>query len=248
MMTKQFNWQQFATAEDIANCVYQQIEVISSEAIKTRGSFKIVLAGGTTPGNIYKKLVNLKTDWDKWHIFFGDERCLEVDNPQRNSKMAFDNWLSHVNISKNNIHIIKAELGSKQAAKLYQHILQPILPFDLVLNGMGEDGHTASLFPDNFSLNNFSMKSKELNQQPLTEAIDNSPKPPSDRVSLSLKALASTYYSFIIITGKSKYNAIQHWQNGKQLPINQLSCLADSLTGQTTPVDIFIDQPALTGN
>jgi 6-phosphogluconolactonase len=231
---KQFNWHEFATADQISDEIVQQIKQLSSTAIKQKGCFKIVLAGGTTPGEIYKKLINLETDWNKWQIYFGDERCLPVNDLQRNSKMADDNWLSHIDIKPVNIHRINAQLGAQQASQEYQKIIASALPFDLVLNGMGEDGHTSSLFPQQIAL---------LDKQALTHAIDNSPKPPPKRVSLSFKALNTSHRSFIIVTGKSKYKAIKLWQQGQTLPINQLACLADNI-----PADVFIDNQALTGN
>ncbi|MFK5893519.1 MAG: 6-phosphogluconolactonase [Pseudomonadota bacterium] len=227
-----FNWHQFKNAEQVAEIIYQQIELLSGQAIEKNGQFKLVLAGGTTPGVIYKKLSKLKTDWRKWQIFFGDERCLETDNSERNSKMVALNWLDCVPIPVQNIHIIQAHLGAKKAAILYQQTIESVLPFDLVLNGMGEDGHTASLFPQ-----------QQHDQQQSVHAIYHSPKPPSDRVSLSTNTLSTTHRSFIIITGMSKYQAVNDWHNGKQLPVNQLTSLRNKAGG----VDVYIDQGAYTG-
>jgi len=174
-----FNWHPQNDSVQVADIVFQQIALLAQQAIEKNGQFKIVLTGGRTPGLIYKKLVGLKTNWNKWQIFFGDERCLAADDKERNSKMAKDLWLDLVAIPDQNIHIIQAHLGAKQAAKLYQQQVDSALPFDLVLNGMGEDGHTASLFPEQYS--NLDV------DNPLQSVLDiyNSPKPPSDRVSLS---------------------------------------------------------------
>jgi 6-phosphogluconolactonase len=232
-LENQFNWHSFETAEQISDEVFQQIKHLSAIAIEEKECFKIVLAGGTTPGEIYRKLVNLETDWNKWQIYYGDERCLPANDPQRNSIMAEDNWLSHIDIKEENIYRINTELGAEKASQDYQELLTSVLPFDLVLNGMGEDGHTASLFPEQI---------ERLDQQNLTHVINNSPKPPPQRVSLSFKALNTTHRSFIIVTGKSKYKVIKCWQEGHKLPINQLTCLDDNI-----PADVFIDKQALTG-
>jgi 6-phosphogluconolactonase len=239
VIKSKFNWHSLENSAVVAEVIFQQIKILSQQAIENKGQFKIVLAGGTTPGLIYKKLVDLKTDWSKWRIFFGDERCLDAENADRNSKMANDLWLNLVAIPDQNIHIMQAHLGAKSAAQLYQVQIDSALPFDLVLNGMGEDGHTASLFPQQFlnpDINN-SLQS--------VLAIYNSPKPPSDRVSLSTKTLSSTYKSFIIITGVAKYPAVKLWKNGESFPINQLSCLDKA--DNKGEVDIYIDQGALTG-
>lgn len=233
-MTKPiFNWHQLKNSEQVAEEIYQQIDFLSQQAIVNRDQFKLVLAGGSTPQVIYKKLLNLKTNWTKWQIFFGDERCLDAEHAERNSKMAKDNWLSLVAIPEKNIHIIPAQLGAEKAAQLYRQQIKTALPFDLVLNGMGEDGHTASLFPQQPA------DLEKDNPQQSVYAVYHSPKPPSDRVSLSYKTLSSTDKSFIIITGTAKYPAVNDWKNGKQLPINQLTALND--------VDVYIDQAALTG-
>ncbi len=230
MVKSIFDWHQLKNSKQIAETIYRQIKLLSRQAIENNGQFKLVLAGGTTPATIYKRLVGLKTNWSKWQIFFGDERCLEADDSARNSKMAENNWLDLVPVPQQNIHIIKAHLGAMKAAHLYQLQIESVLPFDLVLNGMGEDGHTASLFP-----------AQQHDPEQRVHAIEHSPKPPSQRVSLSKETLSSTLRSFIIISGTSKYQAVKDWQNGKALPVNQLS----SLNGGR--VDVYIDHAALTG-
>ncbi|MFK5984903.1 MAG: 6-phosphogluconolactonase [Pseudomonadota bacterium] len=229
-----FQWLAQPTAEAVAQIVYQQIKLLSQQAIKQRDQFKLVLAGGTTPGVVYKKLAYLATDWSKWQIYFGDERCVDIDDAERNSKMVMNNWLARVAIPAENIHIMPAELGAIKAAELYQQQIKTVLPFDLVLNGIGEDGHTASLFP-----NQLHQALPEQHKQQSVIAVFDSPKPPSERVSLSYKTLSATLNSFILITGASKYPAVTLWKQGKQLPINQLCAI--------NKVNIYIDQSALTG-
>ena len=85
-------------------------------AITKKGFFSLVLSGGNTPIGLYKLLAKEKIDFERWHIYFGDERCLSIDHLDRNSYVAESIWLSKVNILKSNIHIIPAELGSKEGA------------------------------------------------------------------------------------------------------------------------------------
>ena len=89
-------------------------------AIKEKGSFSLVLSGGTTPVNVYKLLAKEQVNFDKWHIYFGDERCFPLDHLERNSNIAKSTWLSKVNILKSNIFIIPAELGNSEGALVYE--------------------------------------------------------------------------------------------------------------------------------
>jgi len=119
--------------------------------------FSIALAGGSTPQPLYSALKDAQTDWHKWHIFFGDERFVPPSDPQSNQKMVREAWLNHVPIPESQIYPMPTEQGDPQrcaeiyADRLYQFFqlnsAQALPQFDLVLLGMGEDGHTASLFP-----------------------------------------------------------------------------------------------------
>lgn len=119
--------------------------------------FSIAVAGGSTPKPLYSALKDAQTDWRKWHIFFGDERFVPPSDPQSNQKMVREAWLNHVPIPENQIYPMPTEQGDPQhCAAVYADRLRqffqlnasPALPqFDLVLLGMGDDGHTASLFP-----------------------------------------------------------------------------------------------------
>jgi len=141
-----------------------------------------VLAGGSTPHNVYQVLKKSNQKWQYWHIYFGDERCLPADDPERNSKMARDAWLDHVPIPRDQIHTIPAEMGPNLAAAAYEKIIVNAPVFDLVLLGLGEDGHTASLFP----VNEWGENSDAENVLP----VINSQKSPAERVSLSANRLS----------------------------------------------------------
>jgi 6-phosphogluconolactonase len=197
----------------------------ASRAISARGLFRIVLAGGRTPEAAYRLLVGADTDWSRWEIYFGDERCLPVDDAERNSRMAARALLDPVAIPAANIHPIPAEQGAEAAANAYQPVVRAALPFDLVLLGIGEDGHTASLFPGQ--------------QHPagqLVHAVHNAPKPPPDRVSLGAGALSEAREVLILVTGAAKRAAIKAWQAGEALPIAAI--------GGPVPVDVLLDKAA----
>ncbi len=218
-------WHQFDTAADVADAVRKQIIDSAEKAIATRGCFKIVLAGGSTPEKIYQQLVAAKTDWSKWMIYYGDERCLPADDQDRNSIMASNALLAKVAIPASNIFTMPTELGAVEAAKKYRQSIAGVDQFDLVLLGMGEDGHTASLFPGH-----------KHDQAETVHEIYNSPKPPSDRISLSAKTLANTRQCFFIVTGDSKRTPVKQWKQGADLPVATIS--------PATGVDIYIDSAA----
>jgi len=201
-------WHVLPDPQALADNVAKIIEECSQTALKERGVFNIVLAGGTTPEKIYQHLTKIETDWSRWSIYFGDERCLPPGDSQRNSVMASHSWLEHVPIPENNIHPIPAELGPEAAARSYAREIATALPFDLVLLGMGEDGHTASLFPG-----------QRHDAAELVHPVHEAPKPPPERVSLSLKALNNSDAVIILVTGSAKRQAVQQWLAGDDLPI-----------------------------
>ena len=224
-MQNNSRWHILDTADQVAQAAYQQILVAAEHAIAEHGSFKLVLAGGSTPEKVYRLLAQAEADWSKWFIYYGDERCLPADHADRNSLMATQAFLDKVAIPEAQIFTIPAELGPEQAAKAYQHIVASALPFDMVLLGMGEDGHTASLFPGH-----------QHQEDELAHAVYNSPKPPPERVSISAKALSNTGQLIFLITGANKQEAVKNWRSGQDLPIATIV--------PENPVDIYIDKDA----
>lgn len=203
-------WQAFSNLASLENSATETILESAHHAIQQRGAFHLVLAGGNTPRQIYKRLREANADWLRWHIYFGDERCLPTHHPERNSLMANETWLDHVGIPRQQIHPIPAELGAKTATQHYIEIISSVKLFDLVLLGLGEDGHTASLFPQH-----------ELGQQPQSPAVlavFNAPKQPAERVSLSASRLSATRQVLFLVTGENKLPALQLWREGKNLP------------------------------
>ena len=128
----------------------------ANEAITERNYFAVALAGGSTPKALYKTLATVelvpRVDWEKVHVFWGDERCVAPNHEDSNYRMAFDVMLRHLPIPVKQIYRMEGELEPKEAAKAYEDRLKGFFSkntprFDLVLLGLGEDTHTASLFP-----------------------------------------------------------------------------------------------------
>lgn len=202
------HWKIFDSADAVRDAAVQAIVESAAQAIAQRGRFSIVLAGGTTPREVYRQLCQADTDWSKWHVYYGDERCLPPDHAERNSRMAEEAWLDHVTIPRQQIHPIPAELGPEAGAAAYSRLLAGAGEFDLVLLGLGEDGHTASLFPANVL---------EVDGAPAIP-VRGAPKPPPERISLSASRLAQARRVIFLVTGSGKRDAVRAWRNGASLP------------------------------
>jgi 6-phosphogluconolactonase len=132
-----------------------------AKVLSQKDKCTIALSGGNTPRAIYKLLSASprkdKIDWSRMHVFWGDERAVPFEDPRNNAKMAFDTLLGRVNIPPSQIHVMRTDIAPEQSAHEYEKILktyfengtpeEPPITFDLVLLGMGDDGHTLSLFP-----------------------------------------------------------------------------------------------------
>jgi 6-phosphogluconolactonase len=226
---QQCRWHAFPTTSALEYAAAQAIFNASQQAISERNAFHLVLAGGTTPRRVYELLSTKDTDWRAWHIYFGDERCLPAGHAERNSSMAAQAWLDHVGIPASQIHIIPAEQGAVAAARTYAKILSRVDVFDLVILGLGEDGHTASLFPNH----NWGASPEAA----ATLAVQDAPKPPSERVSLSARRLSLTRQVMFLVSGASKQQAIMDWRHGKQIPAAAIS--------PDSGVDVYLEEELL---
>lgn len=199
--------------DDAAGVVAAATEVVAGAArtaIGAGGVFRIVLAGGSTPEAVYRALRDLETPWSAWRVYFGDERCLPPEAEGRNSRMAARTWLAHVPIPPGNVHPIPAELGPERAASDYSRTLREVDEFDLVLLGLGEDGHTASLFPGR--------DWGEAPDSPAALPVHDAPKPPPERVSLSARRLSRARQIVFVVTGAAKRDAVRAWRVGQRIP------------------------------
>jgi len=202
-----------ADAEAVAQYAADAVVKAAASAIAERGVFHWALAGGTTPKRCYELLRDADIDWPNVHIWFGDERCLPVGDAERNDQMADEALLNHVPVPSAQIHRMDAELGPELAAERYCKLLADAPVMDLVLLGIGEDGHTASLFPGNLA----------LDDQRLAVPVFNSPKLPPERVSMGYAVLNATRRCLIMVAGKGKADAISRIRNGERLPVARVA-------------------------
>ncbi|HUZ00864.1 MAG TPA: 6-phosphogluconolactonase [Thermomicrobiaceae bacterium] len=186
------------TAEDVAAAAAAD----TAEALR-EGARTLVLAGGTTPRRCYELLSQLEVEWGRVCVLFGDERCVHPDHPDSNYRMAREALLDRV--SPATVHRMAGELGPDEAAGAYAHIVAALAPLDIVLLGVGEDGHTASLFPGHAA----------LNASGLAVGVRDAPKPPPLRVTLTLNALRSARRVIILATGAGKADAVARAKRGE---------------------------------
>lgn len=147
-------------AGDVARAAREEVMRAAQAAIEARGRFTIALSGGSTPKALYLLLTTKDFDWSKVHVFFGDERCVAPDRQESNFKMAQESMLLRLKVPPENVHRIQGEMESAEAAAAqYEEELKEVFgssegppQFDLVLLGIGTDGHTASLFPGSSAL------------------------------------------------------------------------------------------------
>lgn len=163
----------------------------------------IVLAGGTTPTRCYELLAERPINWGRVSVLFSDERCVPPDHEESNFKTANNSLLQAV--SPATVYRMAGEIEPSVAAEEYNAIVNMVAPLNLVLLGIGPDGHTASLFPG----------SRILQSHRWVEAVFDSPKPPPQRITLTLRALRSALRVIILVTGTDKADALRQALKGE---------------------------------
>lgn len=200
--------------------VIKHIVSLSEKAIQESGQFNIVLSGGSTPQLIYQQLRDIRTEWKYWKFWIADER-MPVDNfNDFNSTMIFDYLFNYIPITKEQVNFISVTTDVNTATQLYIERLAGVGIFDLALLGVGEDGHTASLFPGN----NWGLD----HNSPDVIDILNSPKLSSQRVSLSAKRLMQSNSIFYIAKGIGKKDVIDQILTNENLPISIIRGFKDT--------------------
>ena len=187
-----------ATAEEVAEAAAAEIAEVLRGGAKT-----LVLAGGTTPRRCYELLAELDVEWGRVAVLFGDERCVPPGHPDSNYRMAKESLLDRVMPAT--VYRIPAELGPDEGADEYAEVVANVAPLDFVLLGVGEDGHVGSLFPGHAA----------LHADGLTIGIRDSPKPPPERVTITMEAIRDAGRVMILATGKGKAAAVAMARRGE---------------------------------
>ncbi len=187
---------------------------------EVRRSFRVALAGGTTPKAFYVQLASMefrnRVAWDHVSFFFGDERAVPPDHPDSNYRIANDALFRPLGISGKNVYRMKAEMPDLESAALdYERTLQSVFEgeriprFDLILLGLGSDGHTASLFPGSPAL---------VECRRLVVPVLDAPKPPPRRLTFTIPVLNAARLVLFMATGADKAQALREVLTGTASP------------------------------
>lgn len=186
-------------------------------SVQTNGTCSVVLSGGNTPRTLYRMLSSQFRDqipWTKVHVFWGDERYVPPDDPKSNYRMATETLLDHVSCPAGNVHPMPTHLLDPDvAAGDYEKTLRTYFSeawprFDLVLLGLGEEGHTASLFPG----------SPALEETRRWVVAVKAPSEPRLRLTLTLPALTEAANIYFLVAGSNKAQALYHVLTGSPDP------------------------------
>lgn len=200
----------------------------------TPDKFNIALSGGNTPGYVFKYLAEHSPEtikWNKINFFWGDERCVPQEDNESNYKMAYDSLLSAISVPEKNIFPIKGEDDPESEAKRYSEIIYKTLPqrnklpkFDLILLGLGEDGHIASIFPDQlhlFDSNNIC-------------AVAIHPATKQKRITITGKVINNAGNIFFIVTGKAKSKIVDDILTKRNNTVKYPAGLINPVNGKLT--------------
>lgn len=206
----------FESSDEIVTDLAEYISQVSEISVKERGYFAIALSGGPLVsflGKLCEAPYNKTLDWSKWYIFWSDERAVAKNHADSNYKLTKEGFLSKVPILSGHVYSINDNATVEDAATDYEFVIRQLVKvrtvgvsestdcpkFDLILLGMGSDGHVASLFPNHQAL--------ELKDDWVTYITD-SPQPPPERITFTLPVINSASNIAILATGIDKANAV----------------------------------------
>ncbi|KAK6933686.1 Glucosamine/galactosamine-6-phosphate isomerase, partial [Dillenia turbinata] len=225
----------FDSEEDLSVSLAKYTAELSEKFAKERGAFTVVLSGGSLIKSLRKLAESPyleKVDWGKWHVFWVDERVVPKDHADSNYKLAYDGFLSKVPLPTGQVYAINDALSAEGAADDYETCLKHLVnngvislstatgfpKFDLMLLGMGPDGHVASLFPGHPLVHE--------NQKWVTY-IKDSPKPPPERITFTFPVINSSAYIALVVCGSGKapvvHTALGAGHKSDLLPVQMVS-------------------------
>jgi 6-phosphogluconolactonase len=207
----------YADLESLSQAAAALVVTQANLAVAARGRFSLALAGGHTPRRTYELLAQApfldQAPWERMHIFWGDERCVPLDDPRSNARMAREAWLDHVPIPQNQIHPLNCAPEPAAAARQYEARLQEFFAgqpphLDLVLLGLGHDGHTASLFP----------ATPVLEEKTRWVAAVHLAQPDRQRITLTAPFINQAAVVAFLVAGRSKAGVLREVRHGPRDP------------------------------
>jgi 6-phosphogluconolactonase len=231
----------FADPEAVAVEAARHIVELARAAIDERGAFSIALSGGSTPRRVYELLAGEefreRVDWPGVHVFFGDERAVPADHAESNYRMANEALLSRVRVPPENVHRVEGLGDTAANASAYESVMRGFFGdadwprFDLVMLGMGDDGHTASLFPGTVALG----ESRAWTVANWVEKFG------AWRITLSAPAINAARHVLFLVTGDAKAGRLREVLKGERDPTRLPSQLISPREGT---LEWFVDGAA----
>jgi 6-phosphogluconolactonase len=233
------HWHSYPGADMAAEACARQVLALLENALSGEGEATLAVSGGSTPKLLFAHLADANFDWGHVHLFWVDERAVPMTDPQSNYKLADDNLIVPARIPHRNVHRIHAELPPDKAAKLYANEIREFfeladgeLPhFDVIHFGMGDEAHTASLFPEKPLIDN---------REEIAAAVY-VPKTPHWRVTLLPAALLAARHSVFLVAGEDKAEAVHAVFHE---PYNPKKYPAQVISHHGRKVTWFLDQAA----
>ncbi len=203
----------FTEADALYDHAARGFETLAGEAVRQRGRFLVALSGGSTPIPLYERLARSKAfDWESVHVFWSDERCVPPDDPASSYAATRSALLDRVAVPTEQIHRIEGEKPPLEAADAYEILVRRTLGeagrFDLVLLGMGADGHAASLFPRHQALT-------ETERWILPVHVSSDP---AWRLTMTLPLINASRHVQFLVVGSDKSDAVSRSKRGADLP------------------------------
>ena len=201
------------TPEDAAQALAEFVTALATERMEAEERFTVALSGGSSPRRLYELLALpalegppyiWRNDWRRWHVFWGDERCVPPDHPDSNYRMARESLLSRVPIPESQVHRMRGEALPENAAEEYEALLRqtfqgPTPSLDLILLGIGEDGHTASLFGN----------TNALSEKERLVVANRAPHLQANRITFTLPLINAARAVAFLVTEESKAQVLR---------------------------------------
>lgn len=213
-MTQETEVKIFKNSKKVYNAIAKSIIKLTSDS--KQHDFNIALSGGNSPKGLFEKISSKYKDeipWERIHLWWGDERCVPPTDEQSNYKMTVDYLISHINIPEKNIHRVRGEEDPEQEAIRYSKEIEDTLNargkepvFDLIILGLGDDGHTASIFPDQL----------ELFDHPENCAVAEHPLSGQKRITLTGHVLNNANRIYFLVTGENKALRVSEIMNDNE--------------------------------
>ena len=229
----------YPNAKKVSKAVAEEIHRITRESLQQQ--FHIALSGGNTPKKLFKVLAKKYKEtipWERIHFWWGDERCVSPVSDESNFKMANDFLFTHVPVPPKNIHRIKGEkLPQEEAGRYAAEISKNLLSrggfpvFDLIMLGLGDDGHTASIFPDQM----------DIFEESEVCAVAKHPVSGQKRITLTGKVLNNASRIFFLVTGENKAMRVSEIMNNEEAAKSLPAYYVEPKNGT---VIWFLDEPA----